>query len=49
MLFRSDQDTIVDGSNERIDNFPHNDQDDVPDSHDEFYDLFDPTLFADMP
>ena len=44
-----DQDTIVDGSKERIDNFPHNDQDDVPDSHDEFYDLFDPTLFADMP
>ncbi len=44
-----DQDVIVDGSKERIDNFSHNIDDNVADSHDEFYDLFNPMLFADMP
>jgi Ca2+-binding RTX toxin-like protein len=42
------QDVVVDGSKERIDNFSHNALDDKPDSHDEYYDLFDPTLFEDL-
>ena len=43
-----DQDTIVDGSKERIDNFAHNDKDDVPDSHDEFYSLYENLDFTDL-
>ncbi len=41
------QDTVIDGSKERIDNFRHNDKDDTPDSHDEFYSLYENLDFND--